>query len=130
MSTTGDTSQASTLEDSQTKIPWQLKRLPPHILKDMTSEQKTAVIAAVDTSWPQHMVDIRFSVPWFTGNYFITVISGKERRSKERKSKDVKEHPLITFGNVLFSLVFAFIFFIGLTTLGFIFLFLAGRITW
>jgi len=130
MNTTGDTSQGATGEDGQKRIPWQLQRLHSHVLESMTAEQKGAVIEAVDASWSRHPVDIRFSVPWVGSNYFVTIISGKERRDRERRSKEVSEHPLVTFGNILFSLVFALIFFVGLTTLGFIFLFAVGRITW
>jgi hypothetical protein len=58
------------------------------------------------------------------------MVSGRERRNKDRIATEEKVHPLITFGNTLFALTFAFIFFVGLTTLGFIFLFAIGRITW
>lgn len=108
---------------------WQLQRLPSRVVDSFTPEQRQAVVTAIDASWSRHPVDIRFTLPWFSGSYFVTVISGMERRGRERRKQEGDTHPLITFGNILFSLIFAFIFFVGLTTLGFVFLFLIGRIT-
>ncbi len=128
METTGTIQQDDAKQDSGT-VEWQLQRLPGPVVDSFTPEQRQAVIAAIDASWSQHPVDIRFSVPWFGGSYFVTVISGQERRGRERRKQEEKTHPLVTFGNLLFSLIFAFIFFVGLTTLGFVFLFVIGRIT-
>ena len=128
METTGTIQQDDAKEDSGTRA-WQLQRLPGPVVDSFTAEQRQAVIAAIDASWSRHPVDIRFRLPWIGGSYFVTVISGQEKRDRGRRKQEDKAHPLITFGNLLFSLVFASIFFVGLTTLGFIFLFLIGRIT-
>ena len=124
-----ETIQQGDAKEDSGPVEWQLQRLPGPVVDSFTSEQRQAVIAAIDASWSRHPVDIRFTIPWFGGSYFVTIISGLERRGRERRKQEVNTHPLVTFGNLLFSLIFAFVFFVGLTTLGFIFLFIIGRIT-
>ncbi len=126
---TTDTIQRDDAKEGSGPPEWQLQRLPSPVVESFTPEQRQAVIAAIDASWSRHPVDIRFTLPWFGGSYFVTVISGLERRDRKRRKQEGDTHPLVTFGNILFSLIFAFIFFVGLTTIGFIFLFLIGRIT-
>ena len=52
--------------------------------------------------WKRHPVDIRFSLPFFGGRFYITVLSGPERRSAERRSAERHRYPLRTAANVFF----------------------------
>ncbi|MSO85851.1 MAG: hypothetical protein EXR04_07910, partial [Rhodospirillales bacterium] len=54
--------------------------------------------------WRRHPVDIRFSLP-FLGNWFyVTVVSGPERRTDERQAEQRHHYPLRTAANVFFVL--------------------------
>lgn len=54
------------------------------------------------TFWKRHPVDIRFSLPFFGGRFYITVLSGPERRDAERRSRERNNYPLRTTANVFF----------------------------
>jgi hypothetical protein len=49
-----------------------------------------------------HPVNVRLSVPVFFGRYYVTIVAGKERRGPERRNIELRRHPLLTFGNVIF----------------------------
>lgn len=51
-----------------------------------------------------HAVNVRLSLPFFGGRYYLTVVGGKERRSRQRLAFERKKHPLRTTGNILFLL--------------------------
>lgn len=53
-----------------------------------------------------HAVNLRLSVPFFGGRYYLTVVGGRERRSRQRLAFERKKHPLRTTGNILFLLAF------------------------
>ena len=55
--------------------------------------------------WGSHPVNIRFTVPLLFRSYYITVLIGPERRSKERRAIERQKHPLLTLGNVAVYLV-------------------------
>ena len=52
--------------------------------------------------WKRHPVDIRFSLPFFGGRFYITVLSGPERRDAERRRAERHRYPLRTASNVFF----------------------------
>ncbi|MGI9434121.1 MAG: hypothetical protein ACR2Q4_04710 [Geminicoccaceae bacterium] len=54
-----------------------------------------------------HPLNVRISIPLFFGQYYVTVVAGKERRTRARLACDRRQHPLETPRN------FAFIFLIG-----------------
>ncbi len=51
--------------------------------------------------WGSHPVNIRFTIPLLFRSYYITVLIGPERRSKERRAIERQKHPLFTLGNVI-----------------------------
>lgn len=52
--------------------------------------------------WKRHPVDIRFSLPFLGGWFYVTVLSGPERRGAERRDRERHHYPLRTAANVFF----------------------------
>lgn len=125
MAMAGDTPEELAADDSA-ELDKQLSRLPEAIVQTMSREQKEAVAGALGVSLTGYPVDIRFSLPFFGGSYFVTTISSKERRSDTRREKERQARPLVTFGNTLFSLIFAIIMFVGMLMVGFSTLYALG----
>jgi len=50
--------------------------------------------------WGRHPVNVRVSVPLGFGRYYVTIIAGRERRSRDRLVAERHKHPLISFGNL------------------------------
>jgi len=50
--------------------------------------------------WGRHPVNIRISVPLGIGRYYITIVAGRERRSRERRVEERRKHPLVSAGNL------------------------------
>ena len=71
--------------------------------------------------WSRHPVDIRFSLP-FLGNWFyITVLSGPERRPAARRVEQRQHYPLRTAANVFFVFGLGAAFFVlALVALAFV----------
>lgn len=59
-----------------------------------------------------HPVNIRLSVPFLFGRYYVTLVAGKERRSPERRAAERDKHPVGKIGNIV--VFFALGVFIGL----------------
>ncbi len=56
---------------------------------------------ASQSRWESHPVNIRFTIPLLFRSYYITVVIGPERRSKERRAIERQKHPVFTPGNVI-----------------------------
>lgn len=61
------------------------------------------------SAWVTHPIDIRISLPFVHRRFYFTVVAGPERRRPDRLHQDRTMYPLVTAGNVMFSL--------GVTTL-------------
>jgi len=61
------------------------------------------------SAWVTHPIDIRVSIPFVHKRFYFTVVAGQERRQPDRLHRDRSTYPLVTAGNVMFSL--------GVTTL-------------
>ncbi len=86
------------------------ERLPEWVVDTLSVEQKEAIhLAAEDPAWKRSPVDIRFTLPFFGRKFYVTVVSGAEKRSPDRRSEERHHYPLRTVANVFF--------FIGLATL-------------
>ncbi len=48
-----------------------------------------------------HLANIRLSIPLLFNCYYVTIVTGKERRSRERRAIERTKHPLVKFGNVV-----------------------------
>ena len=54
------------------------------------------------TEWSgDHPIDIRISVPYGFGRFYLTVVGGLERRNPHRLAAERRKHPLIKAGNLL-----------------------------
>ena len=51
----------------------------------------------------EHAINIRLSIPRFFTRYYVTIVAGKERRSRERRVQERQKHPLTGFGNLVFA---------------------------
>jgi len=54
--------------------------------------------------WGKHPLDIRVSVPLLFGRWYVTLVAGPERRSKERLISEREKRPLETLPNLMFLL--------------------------
>ncbi len=60
-------------------------------------------MARVAAAWARHHhVDIRLSVPFFGRRFYLTIVSGGEKRNDERRAHDRHHYPLRTAANVFF----------------------------
>lgn len=89
---------------------WLFERLPAWVVDTLSAEQKEAIHKVIeDPSWKHPPVNIRFSIPIIHKRFYVTVVSGEEKRSVERRRRDRHSYPLRTAANVFF--------FIGIATL-------------
>ena len=98
--------RSTTREESATNTAhseWLFTRLPEWVVDSLTSRQKVAIDSAVGTrAWKRPPVNIRFSVPFLTRCYYITVVSGEEKRTQKRLAEERGEYPLRTLANGFF----------------------------
>lgn len=75
-------------------------RLPARVVATLTNEQKDAIRRALgDPAWRHPPVNVRLSLPFFGGRYFLTVLGGRERRSATRLAHERRTFPLGTATN-------------------------------
>ena len=48
-----------------------------------------------------HPVNVRLSIPFLFARFYVTIVAGKERRSRERRTSEYKKHSLMKCGNLL-----------------------------
>jgi hypothetical protein len=93
---------------------WLLSRLPNGIVETLSSEQRQAIHEALMSGTSSRQpVNIRLSLPFLKWRFFITVISGGERRSNSRLTAERAHNPLRTLGNLFFALGLAFLFYLA-----------------
>ena len=56
--------------------------------------------SASQPRWDRHPVNIRITIPLPFRRYYLTIVAGPERRSRERRISERKKHPLFTPGNI------------------------------
>ncbi|MEE8516083.1 MAG: hypothetical protein V3T02_05525, partial [Alphaproteobacteria bacterium] len=84
-----------------------LARIPEGSGITFTDEQLEVVDLAFSNWNGVHPIDIRCSIPIWR-RFYISLVAGPERRSKERRQQDREAHPLMIFGNIVliaFSLI-------------------------
>ncbi|MEE9317700.1 MAG: hypothetical protein V3U48_05360 [Rhodospirillales bacterium] len=90
------------------------ERLPEWVIDTLSPEQKEAIHqAAEDPSWGRSPVNIRFTLPFLSRKYYITVVGGSERRSDERRAKERHHYPLRTLANIFFFVGLATVFYVA-----------------
>ena len=55
--------------------------------------------------WGRHALDLRLTVPWLFGGFYMVFLAGKERRPKDRRKSESKEHKIFTSGNLMFLIM-------------------------
>ena len=83
-------------------------RLPPHVIAGMTAEQRSAISAVVRERANAPPVNIRLSIPFFGGGFYLSLVAGRERRNAARLGLERTVNPLRTVGNMLFVIGTAF----------------------
>ena len=92
-----------------------IESLPVDVRTSLTERQHDALVAAAKCfSGSRHAADIRLSIPLFAKRYYLVLLGGEERRSKDRLSEERGRFPLATLGNLLcLSLIGLFSTFFG-----------------
>ncbi len=58
---------------------------------------------AKSESWAgNHAINLRLTLPTPFGRYYVTLLTGKERRSPQRQEVERRKHPLVTTANLAF----------------------------
>ena len=86
---------------------------------------------ANNRTWNQHPVNIRFSIKTLFSQYYVVVLAGPERRSKQRRQEERSHHPFAIRNNLwfvgsVFVMVVLICWLIGLWTGALIFFALLG----
>ncbi len=90
------------------------ERLPEWVMDTLSVEQKEAIhLAAEDSAWKRSPVDIRFTLPFFGRKFYVTVVSGAEKRSPKRRDEERHHYPLRTVANVFFFIGMATLFYMA-----------------
>lgn len=80
-------------------------RIPEDVAATFSDAQRAALYSAVKPStWKRHPINIRMSVPFIGGRFFITVVGGPEKRARDRLAREGRMFPLVTVGNLMFLL--------------------------
>jgi hypothetical protein len=56
-------------------------------------------------AWTSHPIDIRLSIPFGFGRWYVTLVAGPERRHPKRREVERRKHPLFTLGNIVFLFI-------------------------
>lgn len=69
---------------------------------DQQDSPQTAADGAAQPRWgSDHPVNIRLTIPLLFRTYYVTIVAGSERRSRERRISERKKHPLFVLGNIV-----------------------------
>ena len=73
---------------------------------DGQDSHQAAPDGAAQPRWgSDHPVNIRLTIPLLFRSYYIAIVAGSERRSRERRIEERKKHPLFVLGNIVFLFV-------------------------
>lgn len=104
----GDSGGAATTDESEQAAAERLaarffEAVPEEVRRGLTGPQREALSeAAKSLSWSRHATDIRLSIPFFAKRYYLVLLGGEERRSRDRLVRDRVKHPFGTLTNFLF----------------------------
>lgn len=83
-------------------------RIPPETASTFTPEQIEALKQGFSKlTWKQHTIDFRFSIPFPLRRFYLVILAGPERRSKQRLQAERLNHRIWTTGNIIAIAVFA-----------------------
>ncbi|NJL38626.1 MAG: hypothetical protein HC840_30685 [Leptolyngbyaceae cyanobacterium RM2_2_4] len=94
-----------------------LAHVPPQTAETFTDAQVEALKQACSQlNWKKHPVDIRLSVPVPFNRFYLVILAGPERRSRQRLQTEAHRYPVWTTTNtVALAIVFCLLL---LSTLG------------
>lgn len=95
----------------KTEDNWMFARLQPTILDSLSEQQKQALHEAVTLSASGPPVNIRLTVPLWSRPLYLTVLSGLEQRSDDRRRHERTRYPLRTVANFFFAIGFVVAFY-------------------
>ena len=64
---------------------WLIRKLPADVLSRLGEREIEAIASTAGDGWTTHPVDIRVSIPWLSRRFYITIVSGPERRAARRR---------------------------------------------
>ncbi|WP_413171274.1 hypothetical protein [Anabaena azotica] len=89
-------------------------QVSPEIAATFTKEQIEALQKGFPSrEWNDHSIDLRISFPVSLISFYLVILAGEERRSKQRLQYEKNLYPLWTPGNIFFIMVFSFIIITG-----------------
>lgn len=81
--------------------------IPPEMGNTFSDDQLNAVKQAFGArSWGSHPVDIRYSTPIPFLRFYLVLLAGRERRSRQRLRSQKNMYPLWTPGNIIAIAIF------------------------
>lgn len=97
-----------------------LRAIDPVVRGGLTETQEEAIRAAArQDAWQRHPVDIRLALPTPFGRFYLTLITGRERRSAARLATERQRYPLATAANMAaVSVITALVALAGLALYG------------
>ncbi len=74
--------------------------LPAEVRTSFTDRQRDALVASAERcGWTRHPADLRLSIPFLHKRFYMVLLAGEERRSKERLAIERKRYPIATIAN-------------------------------
>ncbi|MBW4630456.1 MAG: hypothetical protein KME30_00715 [Iphinoe sp. HA4291-MV1] len=97
-------------------------KIPSEITDTFTKEQLEAIKKVFGSrNWTRHPLDLRVSLPIPRQRFYLVLLAGPERRSKQRLQSEKSVYRFRTPGNIVFLVGFFIILLTsGLTTFSFI----------
>ncbi len=100
----------SPTDDGPSFCRWLLANVPQEVAASFTASQLEAIENALENRSRRRLpLDIRLSIPFFRGRFFLVFLGGSEKRSPERLKRERVKHALWTFTNIC-TLVFVALF--------------------
>lgn len=95
-----------------------LADLPESLRASLSAEQCRGLDEALSSRpWRRHAVNLRFSIPFPGGPFYVTLVADRERRDPDRRAQERTRHPWRTAGNLVFVLAVLLLVY-GLAILG------------
>ncbi|MEX2450556.1 MAG: hypothetical protein WD407_06850 [Rhodospirillales bacterium] len=91
---------------------WLFAKLSAELLASFSDDQKRALHKAVSDAAAYPPVNIRLTIPLPGRRFYVTILSGQEKRSHDRRRHERTRHPVRTVANIFFILGFAVTFYL------------------
>jgi len=106
-------SQQGAAEENRQKTDdnWLFSKLSQAVLDSFSESQKQALHEAITDPKSGPPVNIRVTVPFWRRQFYLTVLSGQEKRSLLRRRHERAHYPIRTIANIFFAISFAVAFY-------------------